>query len=134
LTFRIDAPDDAVSLRTDPDRLRQVLLNIAGNSVKYTPHGSITIEVERAADGGVLFHVRDTGVGISAEHIDRVFEPFWQVDPSERAANRGSGLGLSIVRQLVGLLGGNVSVESEPGVGSTFTVQLPAGPAVDHVD
>jgi hypothetical protein len=81
-----------------------------------------------AADGGIVFHVRDTGIGISPDHLVKIFEPFWQADARERASSRGTGLGLSIVRRLVIMLAGEVSVESVVGEGSTFTVRLPGGP------
>jgi len=72
--------------------------------------------------------VHDTGVGIRPEHLEKIFEPFWQVDPTQRSASGGTGLGLSVVRRLARLLGGEVTVESEPGHGSTFTVRLPSAP------
>jgi signal transduction histidine kinase len=128
LEFRVDLPPDLPVLRTDPDRLRQVLLNLTGNAVKYSLHGTITLEAVPAADGGIVFHVRDTGIGISPDHLAKIFEPFWQADVRERASSRGTGLGLSIVRRLVSMLAGEVSVESVVGEGSTFTVRLPGGP------
>ncbi|HEX8905265.1 MAG TPA: PAS domain-containing sensor histidine kinase, partial [Longimicrobiaceae bacterium] len=122
LAFHLDLPDAPVALRTDPDRLRQVLLNLVGNAVKYTCEGEVRLELRSVADGGAEFRVRDTGVGILPEHLEKIFEPFWQVDPAQRAASGGTGLGLSVVRRLARLLGGDVTVESEPGRGSTFTV------------
>jgi signal transduction histidine kinase len=124
LEFHVDLPPDPPALHTDPDRLRQVLLNLCGNAVKYSEHGAIKLEVAHSGDGGVVFHVRDTGIGISPDNIEKVFEPFWQVNAQERPTNRGTGLGLSIVRRLVSMLGGDVSVESVEGEGSTFTVRL----------
>jgi signal transduction histidine kinase len=125
LAFRVDLPLEPPVLHTDPDRLRQVLLNLTGNAVKYSQHGTIVLEVVPAADGGMVFHVRDNGIGISADHLAKIFDPFWQVDAQERTAIRGTGLGLSIVRRLVNMLAGEVSVESVVGEGSTFTVRLP---------
>jgi signal transduction histidine kinase len=129
LSFHLDLPDRPLALETDPDRLRQVLLNLVGNAVKYTERGEVRLELAPWADGGVVFHVRDTGPGIAPEHLDRIFEPFWQVDPSRRATDGGTGLGLSVVRRMVLLLGGDVAVESVVGRGSTFTVRLPLRPA-----
>jgi signal transduction histidine kinase len=104
-----------------------VLLNLVGNAVKYTPCGEVRLELASAPDtGNIVFHVRDTGVGIGPEDLDHIFEPFWQVDGQRHSANEGAGLGLSIVRRLVELLGGEVSVSSRVGMGSTFTVELPS--------
>ena len=125
LAFHLELPGGAVALETDPDRLRQVLLNLVGNAVKYTDSGEVRLELHPGDDGAVVFHVRDTGPGIRPEHLERVFEPFWQVDPTRRAQDGGTGLGLSVVRRLVRLLGGDVAVESVVGRGSTFTVRLP---------
>jgi signal transduction histidine kinase len=128
LAFCRDVPAAPLPLRTDPDRLRQVLLNLVGNAVKYTREGEVRLEL--CAEGGrAVFHVRDTGIGIAPEHLEKIFEPFWQVDPGQRAADGGTGLGLSVVRRMVRLLGGEIAVESEPGRGSTFTVRLPPRPA-----
>jgi signal transduction histidine kinase len=124
LQFRLDLPETSIPLRTDPDKVRQVLLNLAGNAVKYTQRGEVHVQVEMAG-GGATIRVRDTGVGIAREHLTRIFEPFWQVDSSRRGRDGGTGLGLSVVRRLVQLLDGTISVESAVGVGSTFTVTLP---------
>jgi signal transduction histidine kinase/PAS domain-containing protein len=122
-------PEERLHLCTDPDRLRQVLINLAGNAVKYTEKGEVRLRLRRGPGDCVEFDVRDTGIGIPSEHLERIFEPFWQVDPARRAAGGGAGLGLSVVRRLVGLLGGEVYVESEVGCGSCFTVRLPHSPA-----
>jgi signal transduction histidine kinase/PAS domain-containing protein len=126
LSFHLDVPAHPVTLRTDPDRLRQVLLNLVGNAVKYTKRGEVRLDLSPTTDEEVTFRVRDTGIGIRPEHLKRIFEPFWQVDPSQRTNRGGTGLGLSVVRRLVDLLGGEVVVESEVGRGSTFTVRLPS--------
>jgi signal transduction histidine kinase len=121
LTLETRAPADLV-VRTDPDLLRQVLVNLVGNALRYTERGGIRVDGSR--DHRIaLLAVSDTGVGIAPEHQERIFEPFWQVDPERRGG--GTGLGLSIVRRLVELLGGEISVRSQPGRGSTFTVRLP---------
>jgi signal transduction histidine kinase len=116
-------PADAVRIQTDPDKLRQVLLNLAGNAVKYTASGSVSIRLA-AQDAGVVLRVADTGVGISPDDLKRIYEPFWQVDPTQRSQDGGTGLGLSIVRRMVDLLGGRVDVESTVGAGTTFTVTV----------
>jgi signal transduction histidine kinase len=126
LAFDLAVPDQPVALRTDPDRLRQVLLNLVGNAIRYTEAGEVRLELRGTADGGATFRVRDTGIGIRTEHLGKIFEPFWQVDPGQRAKNGGTGLGLGVVSGLVQLLGGDVEVESEFGRGSTFTVRLPS--------
>jgi signal transduction histidine kinase len=127
LAFQLDLPDAPVPLRTDPDKLRQVLLNLVSNAVKFTHYGSIRVAVQANGADEVRFIVQDTGVGIAPEHQARVFEPFWQVDPSQRSRAHGIGLGLSVVRRLVELLGGTITLQSVLGDGSTFTVILPAG-------
>lgn len=124
LSLVVDAADTPQWVITDADKLRQILLNLVGNAIKYTRHGTITIGVR---DGDRLrISVHDTGIGIAPENLSRVFEPFWQVDPSERARHTGTGLGLSVVRRLAELLGGEVTVESRVVDGSTFVVALPS--------
>jgi signal transduction histidine kinase len=128
LAFHLEVPSHPLALWTDPDRLRQVLLNLVGNAFKYTEQGEVRLELRPSPDG-IQFHVRDTGIGIRPEHVEQIFEPFWQVDRSRRATDGGTGLGLSVVQRLVRLLGGDVAVESVVGRGSTFTVRLPSHPA-----
>lgn len=125
LTFRVLLPDAPVEVETDADKLRQVLLNLVGNAVKYTAHGAVEIEVCEMGGDPVHIVVRDTGAGIASEHLDQIFEPFWQVDGTQRTQGGGTGLGLSVVRRMLDLLGGRVTVESALGVGSTFVVHLP---------
>jgi len=119
------AEDVPSQLIGDPARLRQILVNLVGNSVKFTERGEILLELSllRTEPGGVMlnFTIEDTGVGIAPEECARVFESFHQVDGSMTRARGGSGLGLSITRQLVELMGGVISVESELGRGSRFT-------------
>ncbi len=126
LHFSLDLPETAVTLRTDPDKVRQVLLNLVGNAVKYTERGDIRVELRQSDAHRAVMRVRDTGVGIAEQHMQQIFEPFWQVDSSRRGREGGTGLGLSVVRHLAHLLGGDVSVETELGKGSTFTVTLPS--------
>lgn len=123
LDFTVELPGETVVLRTDAGKLRQVLVNLTGNAVKFTEQGEVRLEAT-PEDGHVVFHIRDTGVGIAADHIDQIFQPFWQVKDT-KAAGDGTGLGLSVVRRLVGMMGGEVSVESAVGQGSTFRIRLP---------
>jgi PAS domain S-box-containing protein len=115
---------DVPKLRSDPAKLRQILLNLAGNAVKYTDQGHVRIEVSHECDQ-VLLRVHDTGVGIAVRHLDRIFEPFWRAEELPKRRGNGPGLGLSVVRRLVTLLGGDVDVHSVVGKGSTFVVRLP---------
>lgn len=127
LELTLDAPDTGPELVTDADKVRQVLVNLLSNAIKYTDQGTVTLTVRSSGNGAELA-VSDTGVGIEPEHLDRIFEPFWQAEsPNTRTAG-GTGLGLSVNRRLVTLLGGSIGVESRPGEGSTFTVRLPAEP------
>ena len=117
-------PPDAVPLHTDPDKLRQVLLNLAGNAVKYTSTGEVRIGLAPHGAHGAVIRVQDTGVGIGPDDLAKIYEPFWQVDPSQRSKDGGTGLGLSIVRRMMDLLGGRVDVASTVGEGTTFTVTV----------
>jgi signal transduction histidine kinase len=114
-------------ITSDRGKLEQVLLNLVGNAVKFTDEGEVTLtctfEKER-----VLLAVRDTGLGIPSEELPRVMEDFHQVERLDGMKPEGTGLGLAISRRLVALLGGSISIESTPGLGSTFTVQLPLDP------
>lgn len=122
-----DLPDDGIELRTDPLRLKQILLNLLGNAVKFTDGGEVRVEVNPPENGRILLHVCDTGIGIEKVEQERIFERFYQVDGSTTRRHGGAGLGLALVRHLVRILGGDVHVRSEPGKGSRFTVQLPVG-------
>ena len=120
------------TIRCDPTRLRQILVNLAGNAIKFTDKGGVTIaaavEGPTAEDRAVLrFDVKDTGLGMTPEQLDRLFKPFSQADQSTTRKYGGTGLGLVISRQLARLLGGDVTVASEPKRGSTFTVRIDAG-------
>ncbi len=124
LRFRIGVPDARVAARTDPAKVRRILLNLLSNAVKFTPHGEVGLRLH-VEDGCAVFRVDDTGVGIAAEHLERIFEPFYQVERALTRTVGGTGLGLTIARRLARMLGGDIAVESEPGVGSTFTVRIP---------
>lgn len=118
-----------VTADTDASKLRQCLLNLLSNACKFTQNGSVEVSVECRQQGGVeqlAIVVKDTGIGMSREHMARLFQPFVQADPSITQRFGGTGLGLTITRKLAQLLGGDVSVESELGRGSTFTLAVPA--------
>ncbi|HEX8830383.1 MAG TPA: HAMP domain-containing sensor histidine kinase [Longimicrobium sp.] len=124
-----------LSVRADADKLRQILVNLLSNAVKFTePGGEIHLGCARAGEC-IRFSVRDTGIGIPADRVAAVFEPFVQVRSDLTRTREGTGLGLAISRQLARGMGGDLTVESEPGVGSTFTLDLPAwngGPTPRH--
>jgi two-component system, OmpR family, heavy metal sensor histidine kinase CusS len=131
LRLRVEAPPpdgDGAPTRvtTDPDKLREVLTNLLHNAVEYnTPHGAIDLRVARD-DGRVRVEVRDTGVGIAPDAREHIFERFYRADPSRGTDSLHAGLGLSIVKEYVDLMGGTIAVESAEGQGSTFRVDLPA--------
>ena len=123
LTFEIE-PQVVDMVMGDPGRLRQVILNLVGNAVKFTDAGGVTVSVKNesrdATHAVVRFTVKDTGIGIAPEKLKEIFTPFTQADNSTTRKYGGTGLGLTICRQLTELLGGEIGVESEPGKGSTF--------------
>ncbi|WP_202295737.1 CHASE domain-containing protein [Mesorhizobium sp. 131-2-1] len=123
----------------DQDRLRQVLLNLLNNAVKFTATGTVTLAVDRIGDSGagpvgLRFAVRDTGIGISAEQQDRLFQRFSQVDGSIRREFGGSGLGLAISKRLVGLMGGRIGVDSTAGEGSLFWFEVALAEATSDAE
>lgn len=126
------------TLRGDPGRLRQILLNLGGNAVKFTAQGEVVMEVDLVArdaeQARLRLAVRDTGIGIAAEQMDRLFLPFGQLDASHTRAFGGTGLGLAITRRLVEMMGGEIGVESVPGEGSRFWVVLPLGIVAEELD
>jgi signal transduction histidine kinase/CheY-like chemotaxis protein/integral membrane sensor domain MASE1 len=133
LTFLASiAPDTPVLIRSDPLRLRQILINLLSNAFKFTHSGHVGLRVfvgtENAA-AQICLEVSDTGIGLSAEQQARLFDAFSQADASTTRQFGGTGLGLSISRRLVRLLGGEIRLVSQPGQGSTFTVRLPFTPA-----
>lgn len=124
-------PPDIGVIETDSRRLRQVLINLLGNAAKFTEHGAIRLEVaaeQRDGIEGVRFAVIDTGIGIPREKQHKLFQPFSQIDESVTRRYQGTGLGLALTKQIVLALGGTIGVESDAGVGSTFTVWIPAAP------
>ncbi|MCZ6593199.1 MAG: ATP-binding protein [Alphaproteobacteria bacterium] len=123
--FKIVVPEGIGKIECDDQRLRQVLLNLLGNAAKFTENGDIDLTIERNGDGWVRFAVRDTGIGMSAEQVGGLFEPFGQADSSITQRFGGTGLGLSISQRFVEMMGGRITVASELGSGSCFTVWLP---------
>lgn len=128
IAFEIDVPAGARTVNADPTAVRQVLANLVDNAVRYTPDGGRVTVLARAApdEEGSWLAVRDTGSGIAAEHLPRIFERFYRVDAARSRAAGGTGLGLSIVRHLVEAHGGRVAAASEPGVGTTISAFFPA--------
>ena len=111
-------------VRADPTRLRQILLNVVGNAVKFTAAGEVVVTLDAPAEGRLRCTVRDSGIGLSATEAARIFEPFEQADASTTRRYGGTGLGLAISRKLVEQMGGAIEVDSTPGAGSTFTFDL----------
>ncbi|NLF03220.1 MAG: response regulator [Anaerolineales bacterium] len=126
LKASIETPDDLPDVHCDRTRIRQVILNLVSNAARFTSHGGITVTVGKG-NQRVLVRVSDTGPGIAPQDLERIFEPFCQGSAEPWLDRGGTGLGLSISRQLVQLHGGRMWVESELGVGSTFTFDLPLG-------
>ena len=128
LELRSRIPDEPVVLYTDDDKVRQVLLNLVGNAMKFTDRGSVTIRLDSLGEE-VLFEVTDTGIGIAEADLSRLFQPFTQLDSGLTRRHGGTGLGLYISQRLAALLGGQITVRSEFGEGSIFTLRLPRGSA-----
>ena len=127
--FQVECPAEVAqaTLVADVGRLHQIFGNLIVNALRHTPRGgTVSLIAERSASG-IKFRVRDTGSGISPEDLAHIFDRYWRAD--REGAPSTSGLGLAIARQLVGLHGGNISATSEPGLGTTFTVELPFGGA-----
>jgi signal transduction histidine kinase len=128
LELSLHLPPDPVRIRHDPQRIGQVVANLVGNALKFTPRGG-RVEVRLAPSrDGALLEVRDTGVGIDASELPRIFDRFYRGSRANEARSSGSGLGLAIVKSIVDMHGGRISVESRLGVGSTFRVWLPRDP------
>ena len=109
----------------DPVRLRQVVGNLLSNAVKFTAEGAVTVTVRREDDGWTRIGVADTGIGFPPEETDRLFERFVQADGSITRRFSGSGLGLSICRELVGMMGGQIGASGQPGQGAEFWIRVP---------
>ncbi len=127
IAFHLETCEPHPVIRTDPDKVRQILINLAGNAVKFTDRGEVRIRVQPRGEG-VALAVRDTGPGIAAEDQERVFRPFEQLHTGFARPHGGTGLGLYLSGQYARMLGGAIEVDSERGRGSTFTLVLPAEP------
>ncbi len=125
----VEASDDLGALTVDPMRLRQILLNLLSNACKFTKEGDVKLRAQRVADGRdwIELAVADSGIGMTAEQQAKLFEEFSQAAASTAQRFGGTGLGLAISRKLARMMGGDVTVASEPGKGSVFTVRLPGG-------
>ena len=126
LEIKTHISPNVTTIRTDPERLRQVLTNLLSNSVKFTNSGSIRVNVESADEGGVEFSVEDTGIGFDTTAFPHLFEEFRQSDASTTRTHGGTGLGLAVSKRLVERLGGTIGVNSTPGLGSVFWFRLPS--------
>jgi adenylate cyclase len=123
----VDAPQDLGTLTVDPMRLRQILLNLLSNACKFTKQGDVTLRARRLVNGRhwVELAVADTGIGMTPEQLGKLFQEFSQAEASTAKKYGGTGLGLAITRKLGRIMGGDVTVTSEHGKGSVFTVRLP---------
>ena len=122
------APTGSTELYSDLTRFRQSLTNLVANACRFTHDGAVTVEISREAQGGrdwISVAVEDTGIGIAPEDQARIFHPFTQVDNSPTREYPGAGLGLTISRKMCRLLGGDISLQSQPGKGSRFTMRVP---------
>ena len=122
--LRLECPPQLPLVIADLDRTEQILVNLIGNAVRYTPTGSITIH-SKTEPGKLWIEVKDTGIGISPEDLPHVFERFFRADRSRSSHSGGTGIGLAISRHLVELQGGQITVSSQVGKGSTFRFFLP---------
>src|ERR1035437_2840489 len=118
-------PADVGSFRSDQTKVKQCLLNLMSNANKFTSKGTLTLTVAREDISRVCFRVSDTGVGMTKEQLGRLFQAFSQADVSTTKRFGGTGLGLAITKHFCNMLGGDVTVESTPGTGSTFIIKLP---------
>jgi signal transduction histidine kinase len=125
----VDAQENLGALTVDPMRLRQILLNLLSNACKFTKDGEVALRVRKVADGRdwVELAVADSGIGMTPEQQAKLFEEFSQADATTAQRFGGTGLGLALSRKLARMMGGDVTVASEPGKGSVFTVRLPGG-------
>ena len=124
-TLVVSCPDDSGMMEADLTKVRQALFNLLSNAAKFTDHGTISLTVARESDDWLTFTVADTGIGMTEEQLGRLFEAFSQAEASTRSKYGGTGLGLAISRHFCRLMGGDLTVESVYGQGSTFTVRLP---------
>ena len=134
IEYRCENVTDGLAVVADREKLEQVLINLLGNAVKFTPSGGvITLSAAAVDSGRVALRVQDTGVGIEPAQIGSIFEPFVQLEPTLTRTTEGAGLGLAISRELARGMGGELGVTSVPGKGSTFSVELPSASAGDQL-
>ena len=130
VTVTATVPAGLPVVRSDRQKVKQILLNLLTNALKFTRRGSVTVScAHRRRNGTVAIAVADTGIGIAPHDQERIFEAFSQADSSSAREGSGSGLGLAICQRLATVLGGQITVESAVGKGSTFTLVLPVGPS-----
>lgn len=127
LRFRPVLPDQPGQIRTDASKARHILLDLISNAVKFTDHGEIGLEAE-LDNGNAVFRIRDTGMGIAPEYSEKIFEPFFQIEDPMTREKGGTGIGLSVARRLAHRLGGDLTMKSDPGKGTTFTLTIPSHP------
>jgi signal transduction histidine kinase len=129
VNIELSSPDAGIGAWADPDRIAEVLLNLIGNAIKFTPaEGKVTISLQSNGARWAKLSVADTGPGIPSREAARVFDKFYQIAQPQRQKTRGTGLGLSIAKALVEMHGGEIWVESAEGKGSTFVFTLPTEP------
>jgi PAS domain S-box-containing protein len=126
LRLSAQLPEEPLTAYTEPVRVRQIIVQLLSNAVKFTSHGTVSLEGARTPGGGVEFRVTDTGIGISDVNLDRVFEPFWQVEQSSTRNFGGTGMGLALARRTAERIGGSLVAASELGEGTTMVLHLPA--------
>jgi len=136
LKLEARVPADLGRILSDRRRVEQILINLLANAVKFTDQGGVTLLAQAAPGQPLRLSVQDTGIGIAPEDLAELFKPFKQVEAKSPRPQEGTGLGLAICARLSKLLGGQITAESEPGAGSTFTLELPpeGGPAVAPQD
>jgi CheY-like chemotaxis protein len=125
VSLAFEAPEDLPTLFTDETKVSQILRNLVSNALKFTERGGITVSARRGPEDTIVFSVSDTGIGIAPEHHERIFQEFGQLEQPVQRKVRGTGLGLPLSRKLAHLLGGDLTVASTPGAGSTFALTVP---------
>jgi two-component system phosphate regulon sensor histidine kinase PhoR len=125
LTLSMELPDQPIWVLTDPDQLKQVLVNLIDNAIKYTPDNGTILVSAMLQDGQIQFIVKDSGIGIPSEDLPRIFDRFYRIDKARTRSISGTGLGLAIVKHILDALGGTIEVESQPHNGTTFRFYLP---------
>jgi PAS domain S-box-containing protein len=127
LALHVDCQPPGAAVWVDPEMWQKIVFNLLSNALKFTFEGSVSVRLRPVADQAVQLVVSDTGTGISPEEVPRLFERFHRIEGVRARTHEGSGIGLAMVQELVKLHGGSIAVDSEPGVGTTFTVTLPTG-------